>query len=226
MTFFVIAMFLGLMWVNYSVNHIPKRGRAADASGKAEEAVIVNSAALADRSATLRVKYNGRTYKVKMKPTEAHLWIKGDKVKIMFSDDKKRYRILFGEYFRENEDRIRDYALKLLQKKVKVNAVAAKMTNYTNDSFEAIKESNMESQRIYSFMSLMHILDLYTVFTAGAAVLFVVWCLKAKPALSSFIVPLIAIAILAWMLYNTCESCKGIIKKAENGENNSKNSKA
>lgn len=216
MTFFVIAILIGFIFVNYSANHIPKTGRDADASGEIIEAVIVNRAKSADRSAVMKLVHNKRKFQVKMKPTEAHLWIKGDTVRIILSKNTKKYRVLFGEYFRENEARIRDYALSMLEKRVNVNFVAAKLSKYTKESFEAIKASKLESQRIYTFVTLMGILDIYTVVTGVAGAVFLIWCAKKTPSFGELIVPLLVIVVLIWMLYNTNETCKGIIKKAEN----------
>lgn len=216
MTFFVIAILIGFIFINYSANHIPKTGRDADASGEIIEAVIVNRAKSADRSAVMKLVHNKRKFQVKMKPTEAHLWIKGDTVRIILSKNTKKYRVLFGEYFRENEARIRDYALSMLEKRVNVNFVAAKLSKYTKESFEAIKASKLESQRIYTFVTLMGILDIYTVVTGVAGAVFLIWCAKKTPSFGELIVPLLVIVVLIWMLYNTNETCKGIIKKAEN----------
>lgn len=215
MTFFVIVVFFGFLWVNYISNHIPKVGRDGEAKGEIITAVIKNRAKVADRSAVMLLEHDGRKFKVKMKPEEAHLWIKGDSVRIILSENKKTYRVLFGEYFRENEERIREYALSLLEKKVNINLIAAKLTKYNKESFEAIKESKLESQRIFTFMSLMHILDIYTAFTAVASVVFLFWCMKTTPAFGKLIVPLLVIVLLIWILYNTNETCKSIIKKAE-----------
>ena len=215
MTFFVIAILIGFIFINYSANHIPKTGRDADASGEIIEAVIVNRAKSADRSAVMKLVHNKRRFQVKMKPTEAHLWIKGDTVRIILSKNTKKYRVLFGEYFRENEARIRDYALSMLEKRVNVNFVAAKLSKYTKESFEAIKASKLESQRIYTFVTLMGILDIYTVVTGVAGAVFLIWCAKKTPSFGELIVPLLVIVVLIWMLYNTNETCKGIIKKAE-----------
>lgn len=215
MTFFVIAVLIGFIFINHSANHIPKTGRDADASGEIVEAVITNRAKGADRSAIMRAVHNGRKFKVKMKPTEAHLWIKGDTVRVILSADGKKYRVLFGEYFRANEARIREYALTLLEKRVNVNLVAARLSKYTKESFEAIKASKLESQRIFTFVTLMGILDIYTVVTAVAGAAFLFWCASKSPSFGDLIVPLLIIVVLVWMLYNTNETCKSIIKKAQ-----------
>jgi len=215
MTFFVIAILIGFIFINYSANHIPKTGRSADARGEIIEAVITNRAKSADRSAVMRLVHNNRKFHVKMKPTEAHLWIKGDTVRIILSENGKNYRVLFGEYFRENEARIREYALSMLEKRVNVNFIAARLSKYTKESFEAIKASKLESQRIFTFVTLMGILDIYTVVTGVAGAVFLFWCAKKTPSFGDLIVPLLIIVVLIWMLYNTNETCKGIIKKAE-----------
>ena len=215
MPFFVIALLIGVIFVSCSVNHIPKTGRDPDASGEIIEAVIINRAKGADRSAVMKLVHNKRKFQVKMKPTEAHLWIKGDTVRIILSENKKKYRVLFGEYFRANEMRIREYALSLLEKRINVNFVAAKLSKYTKESFEAIKASKLESQRIFTLVTLMGILDIYTVVTGVAGAVFLFWCAKKTPPFGDLIVPLLIIVVLIWMLYNTNEMCKGIIKKAE-----------
>ncbi len=215
MPLFVIAVLIGFIFINYIENHIPKTGRSADASGEIIEALITNRAKGADRSAVMHLVHNGRKFKVKMKPTEAHLWIKGDTARIILSEDTKKYRVLFSEYFRENEMRIREYALSLLEKRVNVNFIAAKLSKYTKESFEAIKASKLESQRIFTFVTLMGILDIYTVVTGVAGAAFLLWCAKKTPSFADLIIPLLVIVVLIWMLYNTNETCKGIIKKAQ-----------
>ena len=214
-TFFIVTVLIGFIFINHSANHIPKTGRDTDASGEIIEAVITNRVKSADKSAVMKLVHNKRKFQVKMKPTEAHLWIKGDTVRIILSENKKKYRVLFGEYFRENEMRIREYALSLLEKRVNVNFVAAKLSGYTKESFEAIKASKLESQRIFTFVTLMGILDIYTLVTSAAGAVFLFWCARKTPSLGDLIVPLLIIVVLIWMLYNTNETCKGIIKKAE-----------
>ena len=133
MTLFVILMLIALIWVNYVANHIPKMGRDGDAKGEEITAVITNRNKVADKSVILRARANGRSFKVKLKPTEAHLWIKGDSIKIILSENKKTYRILFNDYFRTNENRLREYALMLLEKKVNANLIAARIVKYTKE---------------------------------------------------------------------------------------------
>jgi len=216
MTLFVILMLIALIWVNYVANHIPKTGRDGEAKGEEITAEIINCNKVADKAVTLRAKANGRIFKVKMKPTEAHLWIKGDSIKIILSENKKTYRILFNDYFRENEQRLREYALSLLEKKVNVNFIAARIVKYTKESLESFKASKLESQRIFTFASLMHIIDVYTAVTCVLGAAFLVWYAKASPKFGELVVPLALILLLVWVLYSSVGVCKKIMKETQN----------
>lgn len=215
MTLFVIIMLIALVWVNYIANHIPKIGRDGEAKGEEITAVITNCNKVADKAVTMRAKANGRSFKVKLKPTEAHLWIKGDSIKIILSENKKTYRVLFNDYFRENERRLREYALSLLEKKVNVNLIAARIVKYTKESLENFKASKLESQRIFTFVSLMNIIDIYTVVTCVLGAAFLVWYAKTSPKFGELVVPLALILLLIWVLYSSVGVCKKIMKETQ-----------
>lgn len=215
MTLFVILMLIALVWVNYIANHIPKTGRDGNAKGEEITAVITNRNKVADKAVTLRATADGRNFKVKMKPTEAHLWIKGDSIRIILSADRKTYRVLFNDYFRENEARLREYALEILEKKVNTNFIAAHIVKYTKENLESFKVSKLESQRIFTFASLMSIIDVYTAVTALLGAAFLIWYIKTSPAFGEMIVPLALIVLLVWVLYSSAEICKRIMKEAQ-----------
>lgn len=213
MTLFVIIMLIALIWVNYSSNHIPKKGRDADARGEEITAVITNCNKTADKAALLRAEADGRKFKVKLKPTEAHLWIKGDSIKIILSENKKTYRILFNDYFRANEPRLREYAIELLEKKVNTNLIAAHSVKYTAENFEDFKNSKLESQRIFTFVSIMRIIDIYTIVSIVLGAAFLIWFMKTSPAFKDLILPVVLILIMIWMLTGAINTCKQILKE-------------
>ena len=166
---------------------IPKTGRSSDANGEIIEATIVNSNKYAEKAVTLRAKAaDGRLFKVKIKPTEAKLWIKGDTISILLSKDKKKYRVLFHEYFKENEERIREEALSLMKKRVRPEFFAARIVGYTENSLDAFARSKADSHVIFTFSTLMRLIDIYSVFCAVIAVVFVLWYLAtSQPASTS-----------------------------------------
>ena len=99
--FFMILLFAA---VSGAANHIPKTGRCFDADGQEVIATITNTNRTAEKAVTIRaIDDNGRRYRAKLKASEAKLWIRGDKIRIILSDRSKNYRILFHEYFKENE---------------------------------------------------------------------------------------------------------------------------
>ena len=83
MTSFIIILLVLLLCYSAIANRIPKTGREGISTGKEVTATITNSNKGADRAVTLHAEGEGRRFKVKMKPTEAHLWVKGDKIRVI-----------------------------------------------------------------------------------------------------------------------------------------------
>ena len=216
-TFIVIAFVIAMIWMNFATGRIPKTGRESITAGKEISAVIVNENKAAERCATMKlVGDNGRKYQVKMSPTEAHLWIKGDRVKILISEvNDSKYRVLFHDYFRGNEDRLRVKAKELLEKKVSLNLFAARLVKYTEESLEAFKRSKLESQRIFVFITMMKMLDFYTVFTAAFAVLAFFLVNSVGEGFKSWFVPLIIIGAMVIFLNSLVKTCVKIKTEAE-----------
>lgn len=215
MTYLVLVIIAGLLWITYVYERIPKTGRDGEARGEEITATITNRNKAADRVVTLRATDGRQSFKVKLKPSEARLWIKGDSIRIILSENKKSYRVLFNDYFRENETRLREYALELLEKKVNVNFIAAKLLKYTKEGFENFKASKLESQRIFVFVTLMKMIDVYTIVAAVTGVAFFVWDAKSSPAFNEQIMPLALILLLVWGIYSSIGICRRIMKEVQ-----------
>ena len=214
MTLFVIILLIGLVLVNCTTNRIPSTGRFADANGEVITATITNTNRASDKAAVMKAQKDGRKFRVKLKPTEAHLWIKGDSINITLSEDGKNYRVMFNDYFRENEARLRDVAVEKLGK-MNRHLFAARFVKYEKGHFEAIKNSSMDSQRIFAFVSYMRMIDIYTPVAALLAVIVFVWKKTVNPGWESILVVVCLILLILWTLYTTTKMCKSIIKKAQ-----------
>lgn len=217
LTFIIVVAALALTILNATAGKIPKEGREGISEGKEITAVIVNENKTADRSATMKLEDdNGRKYQVKMSPTEAHLWIKGDRVKILISkEDEKKYRVLFNDYFRHNEDRLRQRAKEMLEKRVNVNFLAARFCKYTKESLEAFKKSKLESQRIFVFVTLMKIIDVYTVLTGILAIGAIYFVKLSGEGFKSWLIPGVLIGIMVLVINSAVKTCVKIKTEAE-----------
>lgn len=213
---FVLYLFVLLLaFAGFSgiVNHIPKTGRCPDASGKEIEAKIINSNSNAERAVTMRLRdENGKKYRVKLKDSEAKLWIKGDSVKVLCSGTSKNYRVLFHDYFKNNEERIREYALEKLRKTVKPYLIAGRLVDYKKETPEAFQASGADSQTIFAFTTYMRMIDVYSVVAVIFAAAFLYWYAASKPEFSQLLLPLILVALLFVVLNGAVKSCKRVIK--------------
>ena len=214
MTSIVIIFLICFTIMNLTVSRIPKTGRYADACGEVIEARITNTNKVAERAAVLRAEKDGRKFKVKLKPTEAHLWIKGDSINITLSEDEKKYRVMFNDYFRQNESRLREVALGKLEK-INTNLFAARFTEYKKEHFEMIKNSGMDSQRIFALFTYMKTIDIYTPVAALMAAFTIIWKKAYNPGWEPILVAVILIALVLWVLYISVKTCKTIIKKLQ-----------
>lgn len=221
MTFLVIMMFICLVWISFVTNRIPQTGREGILKGREINGTIINKNKTADRSATMKILGEDKKhYRVKLKPTEAHLWIKGDGIKIIVSEENpKKYRVLFNDYFRLNEKRIREHAVKLMKNGVSTYLIAAKSVKYTKDTADEIEKSQLSSQRIFSFVTYMRMFDLYSVFTALFIVCTIVYARVKNPTFTQILVPIALILIMLWFLYAAMNMCIKIIKEAKPKEN-------
>ena len=216
----IILVFLGISLVIFAITtsiagFIPKRGRYINAEGEEISATIVNSNNTAEKAATIRaIDENGRKYAAKLRPTEAKMWIKGDKIRIVLSEDKKKYRILFHEYFKQNEARMRERGLIQLEKKVKPYSIAAKMANYTKESLETLRASEADSQTIFVFTTYMRVVNRYFIVAVIAAVLCALWCFKAKLQMFQLLIPLVIVIAMFLSISATVKVCTGIYNKA------------
>lgn len=216
MTFLVIALAIMLIWYNSVICRIPKTGRYGISTGKEVYAEITNTNKGADRPVTLRAQADGRKFKVKMKPTEAHLWIKGDRIKILIDEtNQKNYRICFNDYFRENESRIRDHASMLLDKKLKFFMPSAKLAKYGSEEYAAVKDSKLSSQRVFAFISMMRVVD-NTIFTTAILAIFCLAAFKiGNMQLKSLLAPALVVALMIWYISSAVKECARVIKEAK-----------
>lgn len=215
-TSYVVILIIIMLIVSVCTNHMPKHGRAGLTSGKEIDAEIVNQNRKSDRAATLKAKADGRCYKVRLKPTEAHLWVKGDTIKILVNENKpSEYRILFNDYFRNNEPRIKEEAIRLLEKKVHTFLPSAKLVICTEETKESIKKSSLSSQRIFSFVTMMNLIDSYIVSTVLLAIFCIALYNLKSFKLSELLVPIIAIGIIIWYINSAVQMCVKIKKEAE-----------
>lgn len=211
----IAAVFLLMaLTSSYLANRIPKTGRYPDAKGEVVKATIINSNKTAEKAVTLRAKdTNGRTYKVKIKPTEAKIWIKGDSINVVLDKEGKNYRILFNDYFRENEQRLRQEAFSILEKRVKPWFIAARMVGYTKKTPDEIKSSEADSKTVFTFATLMHLVDVYAVAGIILVLGFLWWYMSYSPSIKVFILPLIVVLVVLWSVYSASEACKNILRK-------------
>ena len=201
------------------VGCVPKRGRWIDVDGEEVFATITNTNKNADKFATLRARdENGRKYSAKLRPTEAKLWIKGDKIKITLTKDGKNYRMHFHEYFKENEARIREKALEKLGKKARLHSIGAKLTGYNEESLEALRASKADSQSIFAYETYMRYIDRYFAVAIMATILFVPFLLVEKLQNFQLLVPIIILVVMFLSVNSTAKVCAKIYSKATKSE--------
>ncbi len=194
-------------------NRIPKTGRCPDAAGEEIEATIINSNRTAEKAATMKLKdKNGKKYRVKIKDSEARIWIKGDSVKIILSETSRKYRVLFHDYFKSNEERLREYALEKLRKTVKPFLIAARLVEYKKETPEAFRASGADSQTIFAFTTYMRLIDTYSIVGIILAAVFIYWYKVAKPEFFGLLLPLIVVVVLFVVLNGAVNSCKRVLQ--------------
>ena len=217
MSLLFLILIGGILWIGYVSNRIPKTGRAISNKGEIITATITNNNTQADKPVTMRAEKDGRKFKVKLKPSEARLWIKGDSVQILLVENSKEYRIKFNDYFKENEHRIMDMVLERL-KTVENYLVSSKLVKYEKEDFERFKKSSLSSQQIFSFCTSMRLIDISTVITVALAVVVFLWWKTFSPGVMDLLAGIIPVLIAIWAIYNTVMNCKRILKKIRKSE--------
>ena len=208
--FLIFLLFAGAASI---ANRIPDTGRCPDASGEEIEAVITNNNPTADKAVTMRLKdKNGKRYRVRLKASEAKLWIKGDTVRIISSETSKNYRVLFHDYFKRNEEHIRDYALKKLRKTVKPYFIAGRLVEYKKETPEAFEASEVDSQTIFAFATYMRLIDTYSVVAVVLTAAFLYWYKLSNPEFLQLLLPLTLVIILFVALSGAVNTCKRVLK--------------
>ena len=217
MSGFVLSVFiilLAFVLVMRIANRIPKTGRYNSAAGEKIEAVLTNENRTAEKAATMKlVDKDGRKYRVKLKADEARLWIKGDTVEILLSENKRIYRVLFNDYFRNNEERIRQHAVQRLEKIVKRGIISTRLVGTQKESLQAFVSSEADSRVIFIFATFMRMIDTYSIVSFFATLLFLIWRSAVKPAFSQMAFPLVVVIITYFMIYSAVTTCKGLLKK-------------
>ncbi len=220
MTYLVIILLISLLWFNFVTNRIPKRGRMDVSDGAVITATIINTNKIPDHAATLCAKDGKTVYKVKIKASESHLWIKGDDIKILVSEaNPKNYRVLFNDYFKENEKRIRDHSLELLEKKVKFNSIGGKAVKYTSEDLEKIKNSNLNSNQIFYFCYLFNSIDRYSILAILLAILTLALHFVKGMELKELLIPILLVAILIYYICTAVKICSDTLSKAKEKQN-------
>lgn len=215
MTQIVIILLISLLWFNFITNRIPKRGREDVSDGNIINAVITNTNRIPDHAATLCAEDGETKYKVKLKASESHLWIKGDSIKILVSrDNPKKYRVLFNDYFKENEKRIRTHAIELIENN-KFNLIAAKAVKYNASDLEAIKSSELNSNQIFYFHYLFKSIDRYSIFTALIVILTLGLHFVKGTELKELLIPILLIACLIYYVCSAIKICTQTLTKAK-----------
>lgn len=206
----LVMLLVFLILVNRA-NHIPKTGRAIDVKGEVITAIITNENKNAERAVWLRAKdRSGRKYKVKMKASEAKLWLKGDEIKILVSKtEPKKYRVQFNDYFRENDSRIREAAINRLETKIK-KRFAARFVGYSEKTLRAFKMCSVDTHNIFVFTTFMRMIDFYSIIIIAMVVSFFFWFVTTAPSMGVMFIPLIALLFALLLFKGTIDLCKRI----------------
>jgi len=196
---------------------IPKTGRFGDADGEVIKATITNENRTADKNSTMKlVDANGTRYRVKMKAAEAKKWIKGDEVNIILSKKNgKEYRVCFNDYFRQNEERMREDLTRRIEKSMKRNIVARKLVGYKETSSEALFKNGADSIALFVFLTYTRRITAYAIVSFVATVLFLGWITALLPPLTQFAIPLLMLVLTYFIIYNSTMGCKKILAKYE-----------
>ena len=217
MSLLFIILIGGILWIGYVSNRLPKTGRATLNKGEIITATITNNNTQADKPVTMRAQKDGRKFKVKLKPTEARLWIKGDSVQILLVENSNEYRIKFNDYFKENEERIMSMVLDKL-KTVENYLISSKLVKYKKEDFELFKKSSLSSQQIFSFCTSMRLIDVSAVVTAALGIVVFLWWKTFSPHVMDLLAGIIPVLIAVWAIYNTVTNCKRTLKKLRKSE--------
>lgn len=209
----VFVMLVAFTIISKVASRIPKTGRCNFANGEVINAVIVNENRTAEKTATMKLEDgDGNRYRVKLKDSEAKRWIKGDTVKIVFSEDKKNYRVLFNDYFRSNEERMKENAVKKIEK-INPFFFAARLTGFKKENSEAFLNSEVDSLTLFVFLTYMKRINAYCVLSAAMTVFFLGWYKLFTPPLQELALPVLLLVISYFVLYTAVMACKKILKK-------------
>ena len=216
MTELAIIVFVALMTfliISKISNRIPSTGRCIDARGEEIEAVIVNENRTAEKAATMKLEDSeGNKYRVKLRAGEAKMWIEGDAVKIIFSEDKKNYRVLFNDYFRSNEERMRKHTVEKISK-INTKLLPAHFTGYKKEDSEALLNSGADSLTLFVFLTYMRRITGYLILSIVMTAFLLGWYNIFTPNFVGVILPIILVAVSYFVLYSTVMSCKKILDK-------------
>ncbi len=210
----IVVFLIVALAVNVLINRIPRTGRAGITKGIRVDAVITNKCKNGLGTKTMRLTGNGRKFKVKLKADEAHLWRKGDSVSVLISNENKRiYRVLFFDYFHENEERLRALSLDMLKSKIKSNGISAKALKYTEETYTNVESSSADSRTVYMLYSYMKLLESYIVLSVAFCVFAVLAKVLLRLSMTQMLIPIAVLGILLWYIYSVITTCGRIMKK-------------
>ncbi len=212
----IILLVIAILIFNIFINRIPRTGRAGITKGNVVDCIITNSHKNALRTVSIHAFGGGRKFKARLKSDEAHLWIKGDKIKVLVSDENEKiYRILYFDYFHQNEARLREEAISRMEKDIKENGISARIVKYTKQTLLQIKKSSIDSQKIFILLSYMRLLNSYVVTTVIFSLVALVCRKIYSIPMKEMLLPIVAVGILLWYIYSAKTVCERIIKEAQ-----------
>ena len=194
--------------------HIPTTGRCVDAKGESIQAKIINENCVAEKPVKMLLKDSeGNKYFVKIKDSESKPWIKGDSVEIVFSEDRKNYRVLFNDYFRENEERMKIQVVKRVEKEINPNFLAARLVGYQKENSEAFAGPGANSRIAFVFLTCMKRINSYMVISLLLTILFLGWYSIFVPGLTESVFPFLAVMTSYLIVYANVNTSKRILKE-------------
>lgn len=210
----IVVFLIVVLAINVLINRIPRTGRAGITKGIEVDAIITNKCKSGLGTKTMRLEGGGRKFKVKLKADEAHLWIKGDSVKVLISsDNKKIYRVLFFDYFHENEQKLHQLALDMLKSKIKANGISVKALKYNDETYTKVERASADSRTVYMLYSYMKLLESYIVLAVVFCVFMVLAKILLRLTMTQMLLPIAVLGILLWYIYSVIATCGRIIKK-------------
>jgi len=212
LVFSIFVLLLLIIVLSRISGHIPTTGRCIDAGGEVIYATITNENRVAEKPVKMLLKDDsGNKYFVKIKDSESKPWIKGDSVKIVFSEDRQNYRVLFNDYFRENEERMKIQVAERVKKEINPYFPAARFVGYQKENSEAFTGPGASSRTVFSFLTCMKRINSYMIISILLTILFLSWYSVAIPSLSETVFPFLAVITSYVIVYSNVSTSKRIL---------------